>query len=461
MAKITLNDQTTGYLSSSAINTNNSLIEDHLNNKVLYRDNPTGEPNQLNTNLDMNFNTLLNVSTDINEDGSLMTVADGNALYLPLAGGALTGPVTIQAPTLATHPVTKGIHDVDKAAETAARVNSDDIETAARIAADDAETAARISADDAITSAYTSADASLQDQMTGTTPLAASAFSEVSWHDQEVANSVSVPANKNAWSFGPTMTIALGQTVTLGSNSNWMIANGQEPETASNHVPYTNSGTNRNVEVDLINLIDPSTRRIIMADTDVDLADIAINTTNISTNTSNISTNTTNIATNTSDIAANTVDIAANSSALTTKAGLASPAFTGTPTAPTAVTGTNTTQIASTAFVQQEVTGATGSNLATATNIWTGSQSIVDFATDITGGDPGNGLYLIEVDSVSATQLYRLTGQSCVVGAGHNAVSTTTSEIDITAAGDLSCQTLHNDTGATSQLPITNIWKIG
>lgn len=35
------------------------------------------------------------------------------------------------------------------------------------------------------------------------------------------------------------------------------------------------------------------------------------------------------------------------------KAGLDSPAFTGTPTAPTATTGTNTTQVATTAFVQQ------------------------------------------------------------------------------------------------------------
>jgi len=34
------------------------------------------------------------------------------------------------------------------------------------------------------------------------------------------------------------------------------------------------------------------------------------------------------------------------------KANLASPTFTGTPAAPTAATGTNTTQIATTAFVQ-------------------------------------------------------------------------------------------------------------
>ena len=43
----------------------------------------------------------------------------------------------------------------------------------------------------------------------------------------------------------------------------------------------------------------------------------------------------------------------------TTRAPLASPAFTGTPTAPTATSGTNTTQIATTAFVQSAVGGIT------------------------------------------------------------------------------------------------------
>jgi hypothetical protein len=45
--------------------------------------------------------------------------------------------------------------------------------------------------------------------------------------------------------------------------------------------------------------------------------------------------------------------------ALNAKAPLASPTFTGTPAAPTAAPGTNTTQIASTAFVQAAVTGGT------------------------------------------------------------------------------------------------------
>lgn len=43
-------------------------------------------------------------------------------------------------------------------------------------------------------------------------------------------------------------------------------------------------------------------------------------------------------------------------SAVASKADLASPAFTGVPTAPTAAEFTNTAQVASTAFVQQELT---------------------------------------------------------------------------------------------------------
>ena len=39
----------------------------------------------------------------------------------------------------------------------------------------------------------------------------------------------------------------------------------------------------------------------------------------------------------------------------TSRAPLASPTFTGTPAAPTAATGTNTTQIATTAFVKAEI----------------------------------------------------------------------------------------------------------
>ena len=48
-------------------------------------------------------------------------------------------------------------------------------------------------------------------------------------------------------------------------------------------------------------------------------------------------------------------------SAISSKADTASPTFTGTPAAPTATSGSNTTQIATTAYVKGEVDAATGS----------------------------------------------------------------------------------------------------
>lgn len=52
--------------------------------------------------------------------------------------------------------------------------------------------------------------------------------------------------------------------------------------------------------------------------------------------------------------------LAGITTALNEKAPLASPALTGTPTAPTATAGTNTTQIATTAFVKDAVDTAIG-----------------------------------------------------------------------------------------------------
>lgn len=49
----------------------------------------------------------------------------------------------------------------------------------------------------------------------------------ISWHDQVITNSITIPDNKNAWSFGPPIELAAGQSVTVCDNSYWTIANGQ------------------------------------------------------------------------------------------------------------------------------------------------------------------------------------------------------------------------------------------
>ena len=63
MAKVSLSDITSGYSSVSALNATFNAIEDEFNNKVLYRDNTTGEPNTMENDLDLNNNDLLNVGT--------------------------------------------------------------------------------------------------------------------------------------------------------------------------------------------------------------------------------------------------------------------------------------------------------------------------------------------------------------------------------------------------------------
>lgn len=67
MAKITLPVLTTGYASITKLNDALQLIEDELNNNVLYRNNPTGEPNQLEQNMDMNSFRIYNLAEGVND----------------------------------------------------------------------------------------------------------------------------------------------------------------------------------------------------------------------------------------------------------------------------------------------------------------------------------------------------------------------------------------------------------
>ena len=56
MAKITITDLSTLVGAVNDVNNKFQQIEDELNNKVLYRDNPVGEDNSLQSDVDMNNN---------------------------------------------------------------------------------------------------------------------------------------------------------------------------------------------------------------------------------------------------------------------------------------------------------------------------------------------------------------------------------------------------------------------
>ena len=61
MAKIDLPTISAGYASNTTFNTTFTAIENEFQQKVLYRDNPTCEPNSMQNDLDMNSNDINNV----------------------------------------------------------------------------------------------------------------------------------------------------------------------------------------------------------------------------------------------------------------------------------------------------------------------------------------------------------------------------------------------------------------
>ena len=100
------------------------------------------------------------------------------------------------------------------------------------------------------------------------------------------------------------------------------------------------------------------------------------------------------------------------------KANIASPTFTGTPAGPTASTSTSTTQLATTAFVQQEITANAGPGLD-AENTWTkGQRGEITTLTNSSGTvavdfDASNNFYLSLGANVTTITFSNITaGQS-------------------------------------------------
>jgi hypothetical protein len=106
-------------------------------------------------------------------------------------------------------------------------------------------------------------------------------------------------------------------------------------------------------------------------------------------------------------------EFTAISSAIASKADVSSPALLGTPTAPTATTGSNTTQIASTAFVKTAVDTATAALGTMSTQNKT--------AVDITGGTIVGITDLTVADG--GTGASSLTANSVILGNGTSALS--------------------------------------
>jgi hypothetical protein len=101
------------------------------------------------------------------------------------------------------------------------------------------------------------------------------------------------------------------------------------------------------------------------------------------------------------------IEFTAVSNAIASKADINSPTFTGTPAAPTANSGANTTQLANTAFVKQEIVALGLGNMSTqnktAVDITGGTingVTITSLAADLAVADGGTGRSTLAANAV-------------------------------------------------------------
>jgi hypothetical protein len=104
-------------------------------------------------------------------------------------------------------------------------------------------------------------------------------------------------------------------------------------------------------------------------------------------------------------------EFTAIASAIASKSNINSPTFTGTPAVPTATAGSNTTQVANTAFVKAEITALSLGNMSTQAKT----------AVDITGGTIVGITDLAVADG--GTGASTLTSKAVLIGNGTSAVT--------------------------------------
>lgn len=142
--------------------------------------------------------------------------------------------------------------------------------------------------------------------------------------------------------------------------------------------------------------------------------------------------------------------------AVNSKANTVSPAFTGTPTAPTASTGTNTTQLATTEFVTVAVTASFPSG---GIIIWSGSASAIPTGWLLCNGTNSTpdlrNRFIVGAGSTYAVGATGGTADAIVVSHTHTGTTNSTS-----LTGSLTATSQINTTGSIAAVGIVSAANI-
>ena len=190
-------------------------------------------------------------------------------------------------------------------------------------------------------------------------------------------------------------------TTAIASNTASITANAASIATLNTYVAANTSSitsnataisseatTARTAELTLTNSVNANTASITANTTSiaVNTASITSNATNIASLSTSINSNTASITSNRTAIAANTASITTNTADILLKATLVSPAFTGTPTAPTAATSDNSTTLATTEYVKANLSTVSAGTLTGTTLAATITGSSLTSVGTITSG---------------------------------------------------------------------------
>ena len=371
-----------------------------------------------NTNAITGFDTRItsntaSITTNTNAISGLDTRVTSNTSSIT------ANTIDIASNTASITTNTNAISGLDtRVTSNTASITANTINIASNTASITANTNAITGLDTRVTSNTSSITSNTTDIASNTASITANTSAIVSLDTRVTSNTTSITANTNA---------IAGLDTRVTSNTSSITSN--TTDIASN----TASITANTIAIAGLETRVTSNTNSITANT----SNIASNTASITSNANaivdldtRVTSNTASITSNSSAISGLDSRVTSNTSDIALRATINSPSFTGTPTAPTAPSGTNTNQIATTAFVEAIVqsnlqSGISSASTPDATSTTKGKLKLTN--------DLGGTADLPTVNSVGGVSSATITTLPTLVASNTVSITSNTSDIALRA----------------------------